>query len=151
MKTLKFLLFISLAFVVSLSFMSMKTTTYKVSSINTISQDTTKWVAPASADAITNPNEVDDENISYGALTYKKNCRSCHGRHGDGQGMEAETLETIPTSFLTETFAKQSDGAIFWKITKGKNEMKSYAKRLEEEDVWNVIMYIRKTFTPSAK
>ncbi|MCF6214387.1 MAG: cytochrome c [Flavobacteriaceae bacterium] len=151
MKTLKPVLFISLAFVVSLSFMSMKTTTYKVSNITSICQDTLKWVAPVSADAITNPYEVNDENISYGALTYKKNCRSCHGRHGDGKGMEAETLETIPTSFLSETFAKQSDGAIFWKINKGKNEMKSYTKKLEEEDIWNVIMYIKKTFIESSK
>ncbi len=146
MNNLKTIFLISVTLVISLSFVSMKPNHYKTSDSLVVSQDTSKWVAPDSVKNISNPNEVNDENISLGKLIYRNKCRSCHGRHGDGQGVEAEDLETAPTDFTNPDFVKQGDGSIFWKISTGKNEMKSYRKKLEESEIWNVVMYI-KTFS----
>ena len=38
---------------------------------------------------------------------------------------------------------KQSDGALFWKLTEGKAPMPAYDKTLSETDRWQVINYLR--------
>lgn len=114
------------------------------------SQDSTKWIVPSTANDLSNPYEITDENMSVGEIIYKKTCRSCHGRHGDGHGVESEDLTTKATDFTNASFVKQTDGSMFWKISEGRNDMKAYNKKLDEEDIWLVIMYI-KTFSNSDK
>ena len=105
--------------------------------------DTSKWVAPASADDMLNPIPVNEETIAEGKLVYRKACRSCHGRNGDGQGVEAPDLSTSSTDFTDPTSVEQSDGSMFWKISEGRNDMLPLKKDLYEEEIWSVINYIR--------
>ncbi len=109
-----------------------------------------KWTAPAEADAVKNPTKATEESIADGLLVYKKNCRSCHGKLGNGKGVGAADCTIPPADFTLESFAKQTDGAIFWKINKGKGDMKSYKGELDEEELWNVINYMR-TFSKKAE
>jgi len=102
-----------------------------------------KWVAPAEADAIKNPLEPTEESIAAGLLVYKKSCRSCHGKDGNGKGVGAADTKVPPSDFTNVDFAKQTDGAIHWKIIMGKDDMKSYKGELDEDELWNVINYIR--------
>lgn len=110
-----------------------------------IGSDTTIWIAPDSVNSFVNPFEVDEEYLVEGEMIYKKNCRSCHGRLGDGKGAGAADLSTIPTNFTVPEFLEQSDGSIFWKIFEGKDDMESYKKKLSEDDIWLTVTYI-KTF-----
>ena len=106
-------------------------------------QDSIKWVAPDSANDLINTYETHDENIAKGLPIYKKLCRSCHGRNGDGQGVEAEDLETVTTDFTNSSFVEQTDGSMFWKISEGRDDMESFKERLNEEEIWLVILYIK--------
>ena len=90
-----------------------------------------------------NTYETNDENIVKGLPIYKKLCRSCHGRNGDGQGVEAEDLETVTTDFTNSSFVEQTDGSMFWKISEGRDDMESFKERLDEEEIWLVILYIK--------
>lgn len=118
-------------------------------------KDITKWVAPQEADKLKNPIEVNDETLADGSTIYKINCRSCHGRKGDGQGVEAADLSTIVTDFTNSDFLNQSDGAIFWKIAEGRikeeknaqgsDDMEAFKDDLDEEEIWLLVNYI-KTF-----
>jgi mono/diheme cytochrome c family protein len=112
--------------------------------------DTTKWIAPASADDLENPIPPDEESIEDGSLVYRKHCRSCHGRNGDGKGVQAAELSTPTTDFTNPEVFEQSDGSLFWKISEGRNDMEPYKKKMLEEDIWFVINYI-KTFAPTSK
>ncbi len=144
MNNLKTFLFISVSLVISLSFMSLKIPkNNEILKMEQIQQDTVKWVAPASADDLINSYESNDENIAEGLLIYRKHCRSCHGRKGDGQGVEAADLSTATTDFTVPSFIEQTDGSMFWKISEGRNDMKPYNKKLDEEDIWLVVMYIK--------
>ena len=117
--------------------------------------DTSKWVAPAEADILINPVEVNEETLAEGKMIYRVNCRSCHGRLGDGQGVEAADLNTKVNDFTNSDFLKQTDGAIFWKIAEGrimkeknslgKDDMEAFKDDLEEEEIWLLVDYI-KTF-----
>lgn len=112
--------------------------------------DTTKWVAPETAAAVKNPIASSEGVVTEGTVVYKKNCRSCHGKDGDGQGAEAADLKTKVTDFRNPDFAIQSDGSMFWKIQKGRGDMTAFEKDLTENDIWNVIHYIR-TFSQPVK
>ena len=104
---------------------------------------TTKWVAPDSANKMVNPNEDDEESLEEGLLIYNKNCRSCHGKLGDGQGSGAADLETKPTDFTLPEFLTQSDGSMYWKIYEGRGDMKKYNEKLDSDEIWYVVTYIK--------
>ncbi len=147
MKNLKTILFISVAFVLSLSFVSLKTTKNNgIVKMEQLQQDSVKWVVPDAAKDLLNPYESNDENIAEGLLIYRKHCRSCHGRHGDGHGVGAADLSTVTTDFTDPSFLEQTDGSMFWKISEGRDDMESFKKRLDEEEIWLVVLYT-KTFS----
>ena len=63
---------------------------------------------------------------------------------GEGDGSKAEELKTELSDFTQAKFQGQSDGALFYKITKGRDEMpSSHKKNIEDEDVWNIINFVR--------
>ena len=107
--------------------------------------DTTEWVAPSSANDMINPIEANEKSIEEGSLVYRRTCRSCHGRNGDGNGVEAANLSTPVPDFSDPAHWEQSDGSLFWKISEGRNDMLPLKDELSEADIWNVINYI-KTF-----
>ncbi len=106
-----------------------------------------KWTAPAEADKKKNPVASDATSIAAGKDIYTKNCASCHGKKGKGDGPKSADLDKVPNDFSKSDFTKQTDGAIFWKISEGKKPMPSFKKDLTDEQRWSVINYIR-TFGP---
>ena len=101
------------------------------------------WVAPPEADNIKNPLEVDEYTLEDGKDVYSVNCASCHGEKGDGDTPVAAALDPKPKNFSEPDFLKQSDGAIYWKITTGRGMMQSYKELLSEEEIWSAVVYIK--------
>ncbi len=106
-------------------------------------QQSGKWVAPESARQKKNPVSLDQASIEAGKKLYVKECLSCHGKKGEGDGPKAAELEKEPGDFTTDEFQKQSDGAIFWKITQGRKPMASFKKEFTDEQRWQLVNYIR--------
>ncbi len=102
-----------------------------------------KWVAPASADKIINPIKNDPSSITSGKKLYKMLCSVCHGMQGKGDGMGGSGLSPKPANFTTAQFQSQSDGAIFWKIEKGRSPMPNYESSIPEKKRWEIINYLR--------
>ena len=103
-----------------------------------------KWEVPAKYTSMKNPTDDDKESIQIGRQLYDKNCRSCHGKEGLGDGPKAGELETPTGDFTTAEFQKQSDGAIFYKTTTGRGDMPEFAKKISsDEDRWLIVRYIR--------
>lgn len=159
MKPIKKLMLLLAFVVVSLGTKSMKSSEHILFNHSYQEKETSQWLAPTSADSLINPGEIDEETLAEGMLIYKRNCRSCHGRKGDGKGVEAADLSTVVNDFTRPDFLKQSDGAIFWKIAEGremekkegqkKNDMEGFKKDLDEEEIWLLVNYI-KTFVVEA-
>lgn len=100
-----------------------------------------EWVAPARAAAKKNPVAADAVSIGRGKSVYTAECASCHGARGRGDGPSAKDLEKSPGDMTK--LGSQSDGALFWKITEGKKPMASFASKLNEQQRWDVINYMR--------
>lgn len=101
------------------------------------------WEAPASAKDKKNPVASDEASIAAGKKMYEKECLSCHGKKGKGDGPKAAEYDKATPDMTTEKFHKETDGEIFWKITEGKKPMPSAKKTLTEEQRWQVINYVR--------
>ncbi len=105
------------------------------------------WVAPVRAAKKKNPVTLDDGSVAKGKALYLKECLSCHGPAGKGDGPGAKDLEKKPGDLASPKLWEQSDGALFWKLAEGRKPMPTYVPTFSEEDRWNVINYVR-TFAP---
>jgi mono/diheme cytochrome c family protein len=101
------------------------------------------WPAPASAVSLKNPVKADALSIKDGKELYIKNCKSCHGETGKGDGTKAGNLDISCGNFSGPAFAKTTDGELFWKITEGRKPMPTFAKKLSDAERWAVVNYIR--------
>ena len=102
-----------------------------------------EWKAPASADAKKNPLTADAATIAAGKTVYVKECQSCHGKKGKGDGPSAKDLDIPAGDFSKATMQSQSDGALFWKTSEGRKPMPSFKKKLTEDKIWQTIIYMR--------
>jgi mono/diheme cytochrome c family protein len=101
------------------------------------------WPAPASAISVKNPVKSDAVSIKDGKLLYIKNCQSCHGDAGKGNGTKAKNLDISCGDFSLPATAKITDGEIFWKITEGRKPMPTFNKKLTDAERWSIVNYIR--------
>src|SRR6266545_5404039 len=108
------------------------------------------WVAPARAAAKKNPMPSSPAAIEAGKQVFEKECLSCHGPTGKGDGSKAAQLKVQPHDLSAPQIAAQSDGAMFWKLTTGKNPMPKFDELLTEEQRWQVIHYTRTFAAPAA-
>ena len=82
--------------------------------------------------------------ISSGKESWAKNCKSCHGAKGLGDGPKAASLKTHPGDFASAAFQGQTDGEIFFKTSKGRDEMPAYEKKIPDAgERWALVAYMR--------
>jgi mono/diheme cytochrome c family protein len=73
-------------------------------------------------------------------------CTPCHGQLGDGNGMIAHrgfTLRRPVGNYHTERLRNMPLGHFYDVITNGYGAMYSYAARIEPQDRWAIVAYIR--------
>lgn len=105
--------------------------------------DNGPWISPASADAVKNPFKPDAPTLAEGKILYHNTCEQCHGVEGKGDGIQMVTLSKKIADLSAPEIVKQTDGAIFWKITTGNRPMPSMKKDMKEDQRWKVILYVR--------
>jgi len=91
-----------------------------------------------------NPILSDAASIDEGRKVYIRNCASCHGPSGKGDGSMALGGST-PADLTDDKWDHGStDGEIFIVIRDGISaDMEGYKDRLTEKQIWQVIIYIR--------
>lgn len=83
-------------------------------------------------------------NAKEGKKTYDMNCAMCHGPKGAGDGAAAAALNPKPRNFTEGKFKYGStDKDLFNLISKGKGAMPPWGSVLKENQIYDVIAYIR--------
>ena len=96
------------------------------------------------AASLKNPVPSTPESIASGKSSYDWYCARCHGPSGKGDG--PVTLHGgRPSDFTDATWVfGASDGEIFTVIRDGTSvDSESYADRLSETEMWNVVNFLR--------
>ena len=102
------------------------------------------WPVPDKYVKMANAVKSNAESVNSGKELWAQHCQSCHGKKGLGDGSKAATLKTEPGDFSLAETQKQSDGSMFYKISEGRKDMPSFKKKIpEEDDIWNLINFIR--------
>ncbi len=101
------------------------------------------WVVPANFKSMKNPVAADATSNKAGMALYTKNCASCHGKAGLGDGVKARALKEFPGDFSKADFQGQTDGDHFYKTKTGRGEMPKYEGKLSDTDIWNIVNYMR--------
>jgi len=95
------------------------------------------------------PTGFTSASVVRGSELFRQNCTACHGREGRGDGPVAKSLAIPPADLTAEHLFAHSDGELFWWLTQGMVGpdgglvMPGFGDRLDEDDRWNLIDYIR--------
>jgi len=89
------------------------------------------------------PLEITPEFIARGQERYKISCSVCHGDTGAGNGVAGKYGLVGIANLHQDRIRQMADGEIFNTITHGKNTMMGYGDRIQVQDRWAIITYIR--------
>jgi len=102
-----------------------------------------EWKVPGRHASAPNPVAPDEASIELGRRLFARECASCHGARGLGDGKSAKDLEKpVPALTRVEVVA-QTDGALFWKTSVGRKPMPAFQSLLSDDERWHLVNYLR--------
>jgi mono/diheme cytochrome c family protein len=97
----------------------------------------------ARAARIATPPPADGRLLARGRARFDVFCSPCHGLSGRGDGMIVQRGFPAPPPYGEARLRAASGRYLFDVITNGYGVMYSYASRVEPEDRWAIVAYIR--------
>ncbi len=101
-----------------------------------------------------NPVKPTPESQARAKQIYSWDCAMCHGDNGDGKGDVAADQKLTMRNYRDPASLKTlTDGEMFYIIRYGKGQMPSEGPRAKDDEVWNLIIYLRRmsnTQSPAA-
>ena len=117
---------------------------YPFAGADTQNADTYAKVLEQAGELLQNPLTPTMEVMERGRTLFTIYCSVCHGTEAMGDGtVVGPDRFPAPPSLHTDVARGYKDGTIYQIITAGKANMPSYANKLEPEDRWAVILYVR--------
>jgi hypothetical protein len=89
------------------------------------------------------PFPISRADLDRGRVRYNIYCTPCHDYTGSGRGMIVQRGFPAPPSYHLDRLRNAPVGHFFDVITNGFGTMHSYAARVEPQDRWRIIGYIR--------
>jgi len=81
--------------------------------------------------------------LAQGEELFGLYCASCHGDTGYGDGAAGGALGQKPANFHDTLVTKQSDGALYWKMSNGKGNMPPFQDVFTPEQRWQLVAFVR--------
>ena len=100
----------------------------------------------ANAKMLKNPVPPSAASVTAGAATFKKYCAFCHGPEAKGEGPLAPKDSHPPNLTDAKWDHGDTDGEIFMTVQNGlgsTSAMKGFKGKMPDQDMWNVINYLR--------
>ena len=99
-----------------------------------------EWTVPADDSKKVCEQPFTKSTARDGKDLFNAKCKSCHGAVGTNSSLP---LNPEPGDPASEKFSKETDGALFYKITNGRGGMPAFGTQLSEEERWKIISYFR--------
>src|ERR1700744_2004411 len=108
------------------------------------------WIIPsvtyaAAAQEAATKAKITPDSQAKAKKLYARDCALCHGETGDGKTDLAKDMQLTMTDWTDpKSLASVQDQDLFKTIREGKDKMPAEeAGRAKDDDVWNLIVYIR--------
>jgi len=100
---------------------------------------------PEEAKAIENPVSKSDSNLAIGKDKYEIFCSMCHGFSGRGDEEVSKSFRVEPSSLVSSSVERRTDGELFWATKSGVNDTKmlAWGELMSDEEMWLIVNYIR--------
>lgn len=100
---------------------------------------------PADAAAMVNPVHATAESQAHAKTMYGIDCAMCHGDRGDGKGDVVADMKLTMKDWTASPSAlsRMKDGEVFYMIKNGMGKMPPEAGRATDDDLWNLVIYVR--------
>ena len=101
------------------------------------------------------PSTFPVASIARGADIFQGSCANCHDPRQRIIPPFSEKMPVIPPALNTSRVARLRDGNLFWAIAhgiddpRGGQSMPGFGDELSDDDIWNVIDYLRALSAPS--
>ncbi len=99
-----------------------------------------EWEVPLKDNEKISFQKFDEDKANEGRVLYEASCTSCHGTPDEN---DFTLMVPSPGDLAEEKFQIQTDGALFYKIKIGREEMPQFEDVYAEDEIWNLIAYIR--------
>jgi mono/diheme cytochrome c family protein len=100
------------------------------------------WKAPDKFAKMKAPKST-PESVAKGKDLYTKNCKSCHGATGKGDGTKSASLKSKINAFSDKEFKGLTDGDKYYRAFVGRDEMPNFEKKItDENDRWAIVHYL---------
>jgi mono/diheme cytochrome c family protein len=103
---------------------------------------------PPEEAAKVNPVKPSPESLARGKKLYNIDCAMCHGKDGDGKGDMASDMKNVTDFTKPDALKDRTDGELSYILRHGKGEMPPEGDRAKDEDIWNLVNYIRSLAKP---
>lgn len=97
--------------------------------------------APKTAVKMKNPFPADVYSLERGKHSYQLDCVRCHGKDGNGDGVNSEKVQQVVSDLGSDVIQKQTDGELFWKISEARRPMP--LTEITNDQRWDIVNYIR--------
>lgn len=86
---------------------------------------------------------ANEEQTQPGQALFQQYCQDCHGPQRDGKGALRPFLEQDPANLTSQMTQAKTDQELFSIIKKGGGEMHGWADTFTDEQVLDLVHYIR--------
>jgi len=86
------------------------------------------------------PDDASYKTVKLGKDLYMLNCASCHGTPGEGNNIAAIKATDLGTLDFQNS---NTPGSVFYKIKEGMGAMPSFKDKLNDDEKWNIVHYIK--------
>jgi len=91
-----------------------------------------------------NPVRFTQASVDRGKKVFATQCALCHGTNGDGKGdLATEMKLSLPDFTKPDSLNGRTDGDLFAIVEAGKDPMPSQKGRMPEQQLWNLVNYLR--------
>lgn len=102
-----------------------------------------EYKIPPEAVKEVNPVKPTPESLVRGKKQYGYDCAMCHGADGSGKG-EIADFKVAPADYRdAKSLKDKTDGELFYIIKNGKGEMPAEGDRVKDNQVWDMVNYVR--------
>ena len=86
------------------------------------------------------------DELATARASYKKNCEGCHGEAGTGGLVKVEKKQIKVASLKADHAIKHTDDQLAKMITNGEEEMPAFKDKLSQQEIADLVRFIRKEF-----